>query len=114
MTVHIDLFWKDLSTKNLALLATNAEFRTCPDELAFQASHNSPIPLHYPPKTKLLGLMGKILQCPAPKMTADSRVLSRNSLRTQTMAQGWTSGALRGFQTDPIEQARLQRLVLTL
>jgi hypothetical protein len=46
MTVHIDLFWKDLSPKNPALLTTNAEFRTCPDELAFQASRK-PIPLHY-------------------------------------------------------------------
>jgi len=58
MTVHIDLFWKDLSTKNLTLLATNAEFRTCPDELAFQASRK-PIPFHYPLETKLLGLMGR-------------------------------------------------------
>src|ERR1700676_2393089 len=113
MTLHVDPFRKDLLPENPALLAANTGLRTCPAELAFHASRK-PIPLHYPLETKLLRLMEQILQCRATKMTADSRALSRNSLRRQTMAQGWTSGASRGLQTDSIEQARLQQLVLTL
>src|SRR4029077_16802762 len=92
-----------------------AEFRTCPDKLAFQASRNSPMPLHLSHSTETSRRYGTDFTMAAMKKTADLRAPAQSSGRKANYGPRARSAApLRTFEPTPTERTHLRLMVLTL